>query len=526
MKQRLRLFAVVMVTVALLVSFAGCAGAETPAPTTPAPTTTPTATPTPTPTATTPTTPEKPAVPEPAEPTLAATIFGQPVKIGVDADGALREDYTITTPDGSVNALFRAGTTLKDRDGNTIPELTVVIVESPKTPEDGAKVIGPALTFYPDLTEINPPLEYSINYAAFKDTITTVPDAEVKVNRFVNSRDRWAAIYDATTDSAGMTATTLVSEFTVEYTIGLVAATPKQVVRADGPPSNGIDIVVEDAMEYGADKLGELKIKTTPNAYVLCWMVNPGTASRSSRPDDRFRQADADGRISWEFTISRHVSNGEGHFEFYVTTNPDESFLEVFKASRLDTLFPDRAAELKSFKGGLIEQIVIDDQTTLKMYPYVVTEDGGLSAEAPAEPVVPVTDDSGSNIPLEMTFITPYIETEKEIVITVKTLPGATVFLQPLNPGTGTRSAWPKFGDGGKVKTADADGMVTWSWTLFRAVGVGDGVLEVLVTTSTDETYLSTWKESMSPSAKKQLAATRADTIYQELTWTVDKSNY
>jgi hypothetical protein len=282
-------------------------------------------------------------------------------------------------------------------------------------------------------------------------------------------------------------------------------------------------------MVYAPDMPGTLKIKTAPDAYVLCWMVNPSTGSRSSRPDDRFRQADADGRITWEFTISRHVSQGEGHFEFYVTTHTDQGFLEGFQAKRMDTLFPEHSEDFQQFELGLIEQIVLDDQTTLKMYPFEVG-DKITETTTPGTSDVPSnvtpTDTSTLNIPMEMTFITPYIETEKEIVITVQTLPGATVFLQPLNPGTGTRSSWPKLSDGGKIKTADAKGMVSWSWTLFRAVGEGEGVLEILVTTSTDETYLSTWNESMEQKTKIQLAKDREDTNYQELIWTVDKSNY
>ena len=182
MRQIFKLSMAALLSVILLVGLAGCGGSEPPAPETPSAPETPV-------TPEKPEEPEKPAEPEkptepekpavlvPDEPTMAATIFGEAVKIGVDADGALREDYTITTPDGSTSLLIKAGATLKDRDGKNIPELMVEVNADPEQPEDGSRVVGPTLTCYPDLTAIKPPLEYQINYAAFKDSVAAVPDA-------------------------------------------------------------------------------------------------------------------------------------------------------------------------------------------------------------------------------------------------------------------------------------------------------------------------------------------------------------
>lgn len=126
--------------------------------------------------------------------------------------------------------------------------------------------------------------------------------------------------------------------------------------------------------EFKASHDATITVKTLPGAHVLGWIVNPGTGSRSSRPTDRYREADENGLITWNFDISQYVSRGEGHFEFYVTTSTDEAFLTAFKANRLDTIYPDKATDIKKFQEGRIEQLELDANTTLKMYPFVVTE--------------------------------------------------------------------------------------------------------------------------------------------------------
>ena len=126
---------------------------------------------------------------------------------------------------------------------------------------------------------------------------------------------------------------------------------------------------------------------------------------------------------------------------------------------------------------------------------------------------------------LELAFITPTIAADEEITITVKTLPGATVFIQVVNPYTGTMSAWPKPADGGKIRVADADGMATWSWILYKMVGKGEGELHFLVTSNSDPAYTSQWKSNMSLRDMGTFAQ-RDDTIVSDMPWIVVKSNY
>jgi len=77
---------------------------------------------------------------------------------------------------------------------------------------------------------------------------------------------------------------------------------------------------------------------------------------------------------------------------------------------------------------------------------------------------------------IEMVSITDS-RPDTQIEITIKTLPGATCSLQPVNPGTGTRSSRPT----DKVKTADDQGIATWTWEVHRHVAIGQGVLEFTV---------------------------------------------
>jgi len=121
---------------------------------------------------------------------------------------------------------------------------------------------------------------------------------------------------------------------------------------------------------------------------------------------------------------------------------------------------------------------------------------------------------------VELVNITPDIRSDTVVEITIRTLPGATVFLQPVNPSTGTRSAWPKEADGGKIRIADELGMATWTWTIYKMVIPGPGTLEFLVTTSTDAVYIGKWKPTMTRRSMDGFAS-RDDTVLVVLPWTI-----
>jgi hypothetical protein len=72
-------------------------------------------------------------------------------------------------------------------------------------------------------------------------------------------------------------------------------------------------------------------------------------------------------------------------------------------------------------------------------------------------------DETMTELDVKLVYITELIATNAEIEVVLQTMPGATVLLQPVNPGTGTLSAWPKAADGGKLKVADEKGEVTYS---------------------------------------------------------------
>jgi len=126
---------------------------------------------------------------------------------------------------------------------------------------------------------------------------------------------------------------------------------------------------------------------------------------------------------------------------------------------------------------------------------------------------------------VEMDYITPDIATNELVEVRVRTLPGATVFMQLVNPVTGTRSAWPKLADGGKIKIADADGICTWSWTLFESVAKGEGRLHFLATHNTDPAYTGQWKSNMTQQQMENFAL-NDDTILVTMAWQVVKSDY
>jgi serine-type D-Ala-D-Ala carboxypeptidase/endopeptidase len=68
---------------------------------------------------------------------------------------------------------------------------------------------------------------------------------------------------------------------------------------------------------------------------------------------------------------------------------------------------------------------------------------------------------------------------DASVNITCRTLPGATCFIQPINPalanGKRTISRWVEE----PTQIADNDGLVSWSWHLHRHVATGNGTVEV-----------------------------------------------
>lgn len=134
--------------------------------------------------------------------------------------------------------------------------------------------------------------------------------------------------------------------------------------------------------------------------------------------------------------------------------------------------------------------------------------------EPPKEPTVM------TELGVELVSITPRIRADEAVEITIRTVPGVTVFLQPVNPETGTRSAWPKEADGGKIRVADEKGLASWSWTIYKMMIAGEGTLEFLVTTSTDADYIKGWKSTMTRRAMDGFAE-RDDTIIVEIPFTV-----
>jgi hypothetical protein len=134
-------------------------------------------------------------------------------------------------------------------------------------------------------------------------------------------------------------------------------------------------------------------------------------------------------------------------------------------------------------------------------------------------------DEIMTELDVRLIYITDLIATNAEIEVVLQTMPGATVLLQPVNPKTGTLSAWPKAADGGKLKVANEKGEVTYSWELYYRTAVGDGVFEVLATTNTDPAFLAEIKESLSARDKKTLAE-RDDTVFVEIPYYVDMSEY
>jgi len=126
---------------------------------------------------------------------------------------------------------------------------------------------------------------------------------------------------------------------------------------------------------------------------------------------------------------------------------------------------------------------------------------------------------------VKLVYITEPIATNSIIEVVLKTKPGATVMLQPVNPKTSTRSAWPKEADGGKVKVADEKGEVSYAWELFRQTSRGEGTFEILATISANPDVLAQINANMSRRDIEK-AAEDPDTIFVEIPFTVSISDY
>jgi hypothetical protein len=362
--------AVFLALTLLLVPVAACNG-DAPPPTTPPPTTAPTPTPTAEPTPTPEPTKEPPPLPDSIK--YDAQIFGETVAIETGMNGALWDVIEATSPDGAIKISMAWGLTLQDKDEVPIEELSITLNEDAAQPEDGSILLGSTVTFMPDSTTLNPALTFEYDYSAFADQIAAIPDVEVYLAQYIHGNGNWAKLYTDLDTDANI-AQTKIDQFAKEHTIGLIAAPPPPEVVDPDAPTNGVDIKIEYISTINAAEPAQLIVKTEPNAWVLTWWVLPVTGTRTTRPLDRWRQADADGKIVWDFELSKRTSKGDGRMEFYVTTSTDEEFLKYVEAGRLDVPYPDLTSQLKDLKNGKIAQIVVDDNTTIKMIPFNVAK--------------------------------------------------------------------------------------------------------------------------------------------------------
>ncbi len=396
MRLSYKIAAVFLVLTLLTVPVAACGGApEAPAPppasvpTPPAPAPAPPPAPTPAP-ALTPEpapapapapapTPEPPPAPEPPPPPppvstlLEADLLGETVTIEMGLNAAIWDAVEVNTTDGNIKANLQWGTTLMDADGQPVTEFGASLNQDPVQPEDGAVLLGPTVTLQPGATAISPELELEFKYGPFADQIAEIPDAEVYLAQLDPASGNWTKVF-AEMDDENQTALLKISQLAAGHTIGLVAAPPVAEVVDPNAPSNGVNIKIEFISTVNAEEEARLIVKTEPNAWVLAWFVMPRTGTRSTRPNDRWRQADADGQIIWAFALSRHVAKGEGRMEFYASTSTDEEFLKLMQGERLVTVNPDLKDQLQAIKDGEITQLVVDDFTTIKVFPLIVAK--------------------------------------------------------------------------------------------------------------------------------------------------------
>jgi len=214
-------------------------------------------------------------------------------------------------------------------------------------------------------------ISYQFNYAGFQSQIGQVENAELSMG-FVLARGDWAKYNEFQIDTVGQTASVNIDLF---VPVALLAETPKQVQQATGAPANGVDVTVVSMEGFSPGMDSKLTISTVPGARALIWLVLPNTGTRSTRPADRIKGADADGNITWEWNTHGDTAQGEGRIEIYVTTSTDSTFLAAFNRAgtsydtdALNAIFPDKAEDIKKFKRGELEQLELDEHTTLKMF--------------------------------------------------------------------------------------------------------------------------------------------------------------
>ena len=375
MKLTIRL-TVGLLVISLLALAIGCGGAPAelpPVPETPAPAPAPEPKPEPEASAPEPAPkPEPEPQPEPDFQTLEADLLGQKVSFNIGENAAIWQDVEAKSADGKISYRMGWGTALADADGQPITELSAVINPSPAPPESGT-LLGPTVTFLPDSTYIDPGIDITFDYSDYLDQLGDLLDSDITLVQYVVKNDLWAPIQMSRLDTASHTVTATLDRFFTDYTVGVMAK-KKIVVEDLDAPENGVNIEIEFVSKVRPDTPATLTIKTVPNAYVVTWFIMPDTGTRSTRPADRWRQADADGKVTWEFALSHRTHIGEGRFEIYATTSQDEDFLKAFNAGRLDTIYPDKAADLKKFQKGEIVTLEFDAQTTGRWYPLTVVK--------------------------------------------------------------------------------------------------------------------------------------------------------
>jgi len=314
--------------------------------------------------------PEPPPAPESIK--FDAEILGETVVLEMGLNAALWDPIEVTTADGSVKVNLDWGTTLKDADGKPIREFSASVNENPAQPEDGSRVIGPTVTFTPDSTDISPEMTLEFSYTAFAEQIAAVPDAEIYLAQFAEN-GTWAKLFTEL-DEEGKVAVTKIDHLATGHTVGLVAMAPKAEAVDPNAPKNGVNINIEYVSTINAEEPARLIVQTSPNAHVLAFFVLPKTGTRSTRPVDRWRQADDKGLIEWNFTLSRHTARGEGRYEFYVTTSTDPEYQKMVETERLAALYPERAGDITDLKNGKITQLEVDEYTTIKVFPLTVAK--------------------------------------------------------------------------------------------------------------------------------------------------------
>lgn len=354
----LNLILVFLLSVSLLVVSVAC-GDQPEAPPVPAPTSEPEPEPKPTPDST----------------TIDAELLGQTVSFDIGDNSAIWQDVETVSADGKITLKIPWGTTLADKEGNAITELSAAINENPKQPEFG-RLLGPTVTFYPDSTYVDPALEIEFDISDYLDQLGEVPESDLYIAQYIVGNDDWGKGPLSEVDTENHTVRTYVERLYIDYTIGVMAKKKVEAEDAGVVPDNGVNVVIDFVSIIKAGQEAKLTIQTVPNAHVVTWFIMPDTGTRSTRPSDRVRQADADGKVTWEFTLSTRTHKGEGRFEFYATTSEDADFLAAFNAGRLDTIYPDLATDLKKIKAGEITMLEVDDKTTARWYPLIVAQGG------------------------------------------------------------------------------------------------------------------------------------------------------